>query len=116
MNIEIEGADGKLRRFDDDALLVAMAGDYAGHKPLDLGEPGPASMISGEPGYRYRSGGVEVVLTRRELQHLVFHALPVAWYQRLKSACPELPEIGATFYDANSGRALQPKVKVPRED
>ncbi|MFN2347969.1 MAG: hypothetical protein ABR558_00165 [Thioalkalivibrio sp.] len=115
-HIEIEGAGGQSRRYDADSLMVAMAGDYAGHKPLDLGMPGPASVISGEPGFIYRNGSVEIALTRRELQHLVFNALPPAWYLRLREHSGDFPEIGPDLYDPHNGRALQAKVKIPRED
>jgi hypothetical protein len=114
-DIEIEDAEGQVRRFEPDSMMMAMAGDYAGHRLVDLGEPGPASTISGEPGYRYRRGSLEVVVSRRELQHLVFNALPPTWYRRLRETCPGLPELSATLYDQETGRALQPKVKVPKD-
>ena len=114
--VEIEDAEGTIRRYTDEGLLVACAGDYSGHKPMQIGDPGPPSVISGEPGYRYRSGDVEIPLTRQEMRHLILHALTPSQYFALRERYGLFPEIGTDHYDPETGDALAPKVRVPSEE
>ncbi|MEJ2059637.1 MAG: hypothetical protein P8Y64_04015 [Gammaproteobacteria bacterium] len=114
--VEIEGADGALQHYPDPmALMVACAGDYSGHKPMQLGEPLAASRLSGRPGYLYRRDDIEIVLTRDELLRLILNALTPDEFRKLRELFGALNEIGPEFYDQDSGKALQPKVKVPQD-
>ena len=111
--VEIEDRHGRTRALAAEALLVAAASDYSGAKALSIGEPGPPSILSGEPGYRYRSADLEVALTREELLRLIFNALTPDEYLKLREAFGEFDEIDARFYAPDTGEALQPKVRVP---
>lgn len=111
--IQVENAEGECRRFDEMALMVAAAAHYSGGKELRLGPPGPPSELSGEAGYIYRRGELSLVLTREELLRLVFWALRPQEYFALRERHGAVAELDAGKYDPDSGRALQPKVKVP---
>jgi len=111
--VEIEDRQGRIKDYGTDALLVAAAGDYGGIKPLDIGEPGPASALCGEPGYLYRAGDVQIPLTRNELLRLVFGALTADEYFKLREIYGEFPQISPQYYEPETGRAIQPKVRVP---
>ncbi|MGA7802307.1 MAG: hypothetical protein WCC36_16030 [Gammaproteobacteria bacterium] len=111
--IEIEDRQGRVRSASGDALLVAAAGDYGGIKPLDIGQPGPLSVLCGEPGYLYRSADVQIPLTRDELLRLVFSALTADEYFKLREIYGQFREIDTDCYDPETGAARQPKVRVP---
>lgn len=112
--IEIQDADGEVHIFGRDALLVATASDFSGSKKLAIGAPGAApSALSGASAYWYRAGDVEIAVTREELHRLVFHALRPEEYRALRDAVGVFHEIGPDFYEPETGRALQPMVRVP---
>jgi hypothetical protein len=109
----IEDQDGNVRRYTWDTLLVALAGDYSGTKPMALGEPLGPSELSGEPGYRVRFADLTLMLTRDEFQRLFLAALTPAEYRTLHARYGGFALIDATHYDPASGTAQAPKVRVP---
>jgi hypothetical protein len=110
--IEIVDTDGETRRLSGEAILVACAGAYAGHKPLRLGTAGPASLLSGKPGYLLRVEDVELALTEQEILHLLLHALPPAHYFTLRESFGSFAPIADAYYDPQTGAAIQPMVRV----
>ncbi len=110
--VELVDAEGTVKSLEGENLLVACAGHYSGMKPIKIGEPGYPSLLSGEPGYLVRTESVEVPLTLDEFIHLALNALNPAQYNRLREACGEIALIDAHYYDPESGKALQPKVRV----
>ena len=112
--VEIEDAGGAIKRLDGEALLVAVAGEYSGHKPMNLGEPGFESTLSGGPGYLLRTEDVELALGLGEIVHLLLNALTPEQYFKLRELYGPFDLIGETYYDPGTGQARQPKVRVPK--
>lgn len=111
--VELIDAAGTIKRLEGDNLLVACAGHYSGMKPIKLGEPGHRSLLSDAPAYLVRVETAEVALTIDEFVHLALNALNPDQYRTLREACGELGLLGPDYYDPGTGKALQPKVRVP---
>ena len=112
--VEIEDAGGAIKRLSGETLLVAAAGEYSGHKPMNLGEPGFESILTGGPGYLLRTEDVEIALGLGEIVHLLLNALTPEQYFKLRELYGPFDLIGEAYYDPETGRARQPKVRVPR--
>lgn len=110
--VELVDIDGNTKRLEGENLLVACAGHYSGMKPLRIGAPGYPSLLSQEPGYLVRMDDVEVALALDEFIHLALHALSPEQYGQLHDACGQLSFTGSEYYDPDTGKALQPKVRV----
>ncbi len=77
-------------------------------RELALAEPIGPSTLSGEPGYRYRTCDVELVLTRDELFRLLRRDLRPAEVKKLLETFGAFHEIHDDFYDEVEFVALQP--------
>ncbi len=75
---------------------------------LALAEPVGTSVLSGEPGYGYRTCDVDLVLTRDELFRLLRRALTPAEVQKLLETYGAFHEVHDDFYDEDEFVALQP--------
>lgn len=75
---------------------------------LVLGPPVGYSVLSGGPGYLYRTHEMQLLLTNGELNRLVRHNLAPEEYFRLRQRFGEFFEIEDSFYDPLTGTALQP--------
>lgn len=113
-SIEIEDRGGAVKRLEGEAVLVAMAGEYSGHKPLAVGEPGFESLLCGEQGYLLRTEDVEVPLTLREIVHLLLNALAPEQYLKLRETYGLFGPIGEDYYDPQTAKAKQPKVRLAK--
>ncbi len=89
--------------YDPNGLLLAV---FDG--TLDLGAPVGPSELSGEPGYRFRSDGLDAVLSRDELVRLARRALTPSEYRQLVARFGLIYELHEDFYNPQTGAAEQP--------
>ena len=112
--VEIIDAAGTAKRFEGENLLVACASHYSDFKPLKLGEPGMTSLLSGEPGYAVGVEDLRVGLTLDEFIHLALNALNPSQYETLRETYGLFSLIDTRYYEPDTGKALQPKIRVAR--
>jgi hypothetical protein len=108
-NIEIEvvGRDKTTRLDPNGAILVVIE---LPKKGLPFGEPDEKypSLLSGGPGYLYRTPEVEIALSSGELISLLARDLKPGQFKALSKHFGLFFEIHQDFYDEASGEALQP--------
>jgi len=78
-------------------------------KAIPVRHPAFRSVLSGRPGYLYRTyDGIEVALAEDEMVRLLRHALRPAEVLSLHRQFGAFFETHADFYDENTGVAVQP--------
>jgi hypothetical protein len=103
--LQIEMVDG-LGILTVDPNRAALIGHT---RQLPLSQPKFPSVLTGRPGYLYRTGdGVELALAEDELLRLLRHALRPDEVRRLHELFGAFFETHGDFYDEVSGAALQP--------
>lgn len=103
IQIEIVGADGVHRT---DASGAAVMGFK---RLLPVKEPVKPSVLSGEPGFLYRTyDGVEMALTAEEMLRLMRRELRPQEVLKLHSIYGAFFETHFDFYSENTGQAFQP--------
>lgn len=75
---------------------------------LALADPIGPSVLSGEPGYGYRTSDVDLVLTREELFRLLRRDLRPNEVRKLLETYGTFHEVHDDFYDEDEFVALQP--------
>jgi hypothetical protein len=104
LQIEISGEDRTLR-LDPDGMMAAVFGGG-----LDLGAPikDSASLLSGQPGYRYQDCEIDMVLDREELLRFIHRDLSPPEYMAVRTHYGIFYMIHDDFYDERTGKASQP--------
>lgn len=82
-------------------------GDLVAHGIKTFGPTCEISELSGEPGYRYRTGEVNLNLTTKEICRLTAHRLSPTEYLKLRDAHGIFFEIHDDFYN-DDGKAIMP--------
>lgn len=78
-------------------------------KKLPVLDPVGPSVLSGEPGYRYRNGdGIDIILTAEELLRFMRHDLQPKEVLKLHETYGVFYETHDDFYDEETGEAIQP--------
>lgn len=102
IEIEIVGRDGRVKMDPNGAARLG----YQGLLPVT--EPVKPSVLSGEPGFLFRTGdGIEVALSEGELVRLLRHELMPAEVLELHRLYGAFFETHDDFYDEKTGAALQ---------
>lgn len=101
IEICIEDADG-IKTYDPNSLIMTHV-----ERGLPLGGTVGASVISGEPGYRYMEDDVVLILTKDELVRLVEHDLKPEEFKKLRDLYGVFFSIHDDFFDMETGEALQ---------
>lgn len=102
--LDIEVRDGQ-KTLTLDPNKAAMLG-FTGKLPVQ--DPVGPSVLSGAPGYCFRTSEVELVLTREELLRLFRRSLEPREVQMLLNQYGAFHEIHSDFYDEDTFEALQP--------
>jgi hypothetical protein len=103
LHYEIVGAQETLKHSMSVLLHRVRTGQLALGTPLD------DSILSGKPGYRFRTEQVELVLAADEIERLVLRNLTPSEFFHLAARIGVFHEIGGEFYDEETGKALRPR-------
>jgi hypothetical protein len=102
LDIRIEDSEGS-RRFDPNSLIMAII-----NQDVKLASPVGKSVISGEPGFRYRDNDVGLTLSKEELFRFIEKNLLPEEYFKLRDEYGMFFMIHDDFYDEETGEAVQP--------
>jgi hypothetical protein len=105
----VVGADASLRLTPNTAIMAGVT------ERIDFGRPGVTSMLSGEPGYLYRTDVVEIPLSREEILRLFRHNLRPEEFFKLAQEVGVFYEISSKFYDEETGVAVNPQYSGAEE-